>query len=182
MGNEKRITQIQTTETFKESGEVLKSETIKTFTVKTEPDFIKVYLNTIMFLTDIPQGVGAVLKCILQNSSWADNNQQMVIITNPIRAMIAKKLGKSKQYVADSITNLVKGKILYRIGSSRSGCYQVNPHLFGKGRWEDIKKLQLHIDFEAEGTTFWTEVQNSKKVKDIETFQHLIDLEKSESD
>jgi len=163
MARTKRITQVLTTETRKESGELAKSETVTTFTVKTEPDYIKVYLNTILFLTDMPQGVSAVLKCILKNSSWADNNQQMVIITKPIRELIAKELGKSAQYVADSITNLVKGKILFRIGSARSGCYQVNPHLFGKGRWDDIKKLQLHIDFDSTGTTFWSEVQNYGK-------------------
>lgn len=145
------------------TGELKESTEAVSINYGSEPDFIKLYLNTIMYLEDMPQGISNVLMCILKRIPYMDEEDQSVYLPSEVKKRIAKKIGKSEQYVSDSITALIKGKILFRVGSKHSTCYQVNPHIFGRGHWKDIKKLQLHINFESTGTTFWTEVQNFGK-------------------
>ena len=124
----------------------------------TEPDFIKLYLGTVMYLADMPTGIAGVLACIIRRIPYMDEEDQSVYLPGEAKRMIAQKLGKSEQYVSDSITALVKGKILFRLGTRHSTRYLVNPHIFGRGHWKDIKELQLHVNFNANGTSFWSEV------------------------
>lgn len=148
-------------------GEILKKqEAIK---YDNEPDYIKVYLDAIMFLSEMPQGISDVMKCILKRVPWANANDQRIVLTKPIKESIAADIGKSEKYVSDSISTLTKGKLLFRVGSVRSACYLVNPHIFGRGSWEDVKKAQLQINFDFEKCekTFWAEVQKSKNGETI---------------
>lgn len=157
------------------TGEIITSHEAITINYGSEPDFIKLYLNTIMYISDMPQGISNVLMCILKRVPYMDEDDQSVYLPGEVKKRIAKKIGKSEQYVSDAITALVKGKILFRIGSKHSTCYQINPHIFGRGHWKDIKKLQLHIDFDATGTTFWTEVKNQGKEDENKSLSDFVE-------
>lgn len=65
--------------------------------------------------------------------------------------------------VSNAITELVKGKILYRVGT---GAYNFNPYLFGKGDWQDVSRLRLEVNYDdIKGKTFKTVCEYNDKKK-----------------
>ncbi len=137
-----------------------------TMNIGSEPAFIKLYLGNIMYLSDIPPHLSAVMMCILKKVPYFDDEEPSIVLNKNVKQNIANTLGMSYQSVANSIVKLVKGQLLYHIGSQRSASYLINPHIFGKGHWKDVRKLQLHVDFEPNQTTFWTEVSCADVPKD----------------
>ena len=69
-----------------------------------------------------------------------------VIVNSYVKNCIKDSLGlKNVGSISNAITDLVKGKILYRVGT---GAYNFNPYLFGKGDWQDIARLRLEVNYD----------------------------------
>ena len=161
-----KIKSVKTTTVVEKTAvSVVEEHEVVSVNYSSEPDYIKIYLNTIMYLVDIPMGVSDVMKCVLMQLPYASDEVPLVVLNGFMKKMFAKKIGKSEQFVSDSITKLVKGKLLFRVGGPHSATFQVNPHVFGRGKWEDIKKLQLNVAFSPEGKTFWGEVQRGRRAR-----------------
>ena len=129
-----------------------------------EPDYVKVYLDDICYLTDIPKYCGNVLKQLLKYVTYADDEiGGMIINLSPYsRKVISESLGlKQVQSLTNAITALVKGKVLFKLGG---GAYQLNPYLFGKGEWKDIKKLRTTITWDSKGKTIQTEIEHFNRI------------------
>lgn len=138
------------------------------YRVAQEPAYVKLYLNTIMYICDLQERHASVLMAILRRMPFADNICQQISLSKGIKQDIAKEIGKTESYVSHAISDLSKGKILIHNDSSkRSTCYQVNPHIFARGDWKDIEELKLHITFNAKGKTFCGEVQKSKNGESV---------------
>lgn len=140
-------------------GEILEQKSNKTFTWGSEPSYIKLYLQDILYLSDIPNRHSAILHELLKRSSYAGEKDGMqVIINSSLKRRIQNSLGfKNISSVHNAITELVKGKILYR---ADVGMYNFNPYLFGKGDWKNIEKLRTEIDYnDIKGRTFKTVCQ-----------------------
>lgn len=154
----------------KESETFSDSTTGKTFakyekslvSIPQEPAYVKLYLDAVLYLSDVPEGITAVLYAILPYVPYADNPNQIFSLPKPIKKQIADRIGRSERYVKDAIISLVKGRVLIHDDSSpRSTCYSMNPYIFARGNWKDIEELRLHVNFNAHGKTFWTEVKNA---------------------
>ena len=50
--------------------------------------------------------------------------------------------------VDQHITKLVKAGLLAR---KDKGMYIANPNLFGKGRWTDVKKIRMSVEYSEDG-------------------------------
>ena len=157
---------------FKTGKTVVEYES-STVNVGSEPEFIKIYLGSIMYLKDMPTNLAAIMMCILKQTPYSDSENVTVILTKDVKEDIAAELRLSYQTVVNAIVKLVKGKILFHQGSIRSARYLVNPYIFGKGHWKDVKKLQLHVDFEPNQTTFWTEVSCADVPKEMRIFKDM---------
>ena len=145
-----------------ETGELISSQETVTMKIPTEPNFIKLYLDAVMYISYVPTSVSKVMMCILKRLPYADSKEQGVIINKYVRLKIANEIGCSEDYVKKSIIALVKGKLLIHDNSSKRSCnYIVNPYVFGKGEWKDIEELRLSVKFNSEGKTFWGEVKKS---------------------
>ncbi len=108
-----------------------------------EPEFIKIYVKTICFVKAIPTAHTAILLSLLKRMSYADDQYPMMVIVNSIvKESISRETGKSVKTVNRAITDFLKHKILFRIGGERSGTYQANAEMFGKGKWKDLIKLR----------------------------------------
>lgn len=108
-----------------------------------EPEFIKIYVKTICFVKNISTSSTDILFALLERMSYADERYPLTIIVNSfVKESIAYETGKSVKSVERAITDFLKGKILFRIGGERSGAYQANAEMFGKGHWKDIMKLR----------------------------------------
>lgn len=130
-----------------------------------EPPYIKFYLDTVMYLSDLQTRHANVLMAILKFAPFADFERQYIIINRRIKMQIAEAIGASESFVNHALADLAKGRILIHDDSSpRSSSYQINPHIIARGDWKDIEKLRLNIDFDARGKTFWSEIQIQKKL------------------
>ena len=130
----------------KDTGEV---QTITTVTkVGKEPDFVKLYIDCVLTFKGLGKGLNGILIELLRYMSYADIGEdgggQLIFINKPLKESIAKRLGISIKRVEQAITNLVKAHIFKRV---QLGAYQVNPNIFGKGEWNDIRNIRATFDF-----------------------------------
>lgn len=148
-----RIISDETTIVVDEDGVVKQqSRTIRQVR-KSEPPYIKTYLEDICYLNSIPHYCHNVLRVLMSLSTVnyadeGDNQEQGMIIniTPYIRQLAMQKLGvKNSQSISNALTQLIQGGVLIRLGS---GSYRLNPYLFGRGDWNDIAKLRLTVDYD----------------------------------
>lgn len=129
-------------------GEVVTHKTL--YMTKDEPPYVKVYIDCVLMIKGLPKGLSNILLELLKHMTFADNTVQggQVIALNAyLKRQIANNLGVSVKRVEQGITEFVKKDIMKRIAV---GTYQVNPNMFGKGEWGDIKKIRdiyATIDF-----------------------------------
>lgn len=137
----------------KETGEIVstKIETEKIVYEK-EPPFIKLYIDDIVLLNRLPEGVAGVLYDIVSNMGY--NN--LYIAHQTLKEISCQKLGLSLNTYNQYVSKLKSTGIL--IAMKGRGLYLVNPKLFAKGEWKDIKNLRLAIDYDT------SENSNGKKI------------------
>ena len=158
--NPRTVYERQTVQVDGVTGEVLNLTSERT-TVKQfdqEPPYVKLYLDTVLYLKDLPQRYGNILFLLLNRIPWASANQS-IAINAFIKREIATELGCSVTRIDHALSDFVKGDILKRVGT---GTYQFNPHLFGRGEWKDIAALRLTIDFDSRGKTMMSEVRRKR--------------------
>ena len=129
---------------------------------KGEPPYIKVYLDHLNYLSDIPKTCSKVLMALLKHISYADDTDGGMIVqpTGWTRKRIMSKLGyTNSQSLTNALTQLVKGKVLFKL---TGGAYRLNPYLFGKGEWTAVERLRTTITYDLKGRTFQTEVSVHK--------------------
>ena len=151
-----RITNTVQRTTLNENGEITYQEEEKTINWGTEPNYIKVYLDTILYLTDLPKGLNGILYAFLKRMSYGNQ----LVVNAALKRQIAKELDLSMSSINNAITKFVKGDLLIR---EDTGLYLVNPHLFGKGDWKDIAKIRLEVTFDANGKTIMSEIERKEE-------------------
>lgn len=167
------IKQSVETSVINDKGELVSKRANKTLSWGAEPSYIKLYLQDILYLSDIPNKHTQVLYELLKRSTYAgDKDGMQVIVNSYVKNCIKDKLGlKNVGSISNAITELVKGKILYRVGT---GAYNFNPYLFGKGDWQDVSRLRLEVNYDdIKGKTFKTvcEYNDKKESGESETEQ-----------
>jgi hypothetical protein len=167
-----KINQSIETSVLAENGELVSKRTNKTLSWGAEPSFIKLYLQDVLYLSDMPATHSSVLHELLKRSSYAGEKEGMQVIVNAsLKRRIQETLGfKNVSSINNAITDLVKGKLLYRVDV---GMYNFNPYFFGKGDWQDIARLRLEINYDdIKGRTFSTVAgyreENTKPVSEPE--------------
>ncbi len=124
-----------------------------------EPPYIKLYLQDIMYLSDVPTQYAKVTAALLRRLSYAGEKYGLCVVLVPIiKHEICEELGwKTIAALDNALQKLLAGKILYRVAK---GVYRFNPYLFGKGYWKDIEKLRINIDYnDIKGRTFQTNIE-----------------------
>ena len=169
------IKQSVETSVINDKGELVSKRANKTLSWGAEPSYIKLYLQDILYLSDIPNKHTQVLYELLKRSTYAgDKDGMQVIVNSYVNNCIKDKLGlKNVGSISNAITELVKGKILYRVGT---GAYNFNPYLFGQGDWQDVSRLRLEVNYDdIKGKTFKTvcEYNDKKESGESETDQPL---------
>lgn len=137
-----------------------------------EPAYIKMYLQDIMYLNDVPKKFAALTSCLLRRMTYAGEEHGMCVVLAPLlKKAICKEMGWQRISSLDNaLQKLTAGNIIYRVERS---IYKFNPYLFGKGEWQDIAKLRMEIDYsDIQGRTFKTNIEyktpsNSDNVTDI---------------
>lgn len=166
----RKLTQL-TQETIIVDGEMKESRERRVMTFDAEPPYVKLYLDTILFIHSIPKGYNGVLLAFLRRMSFASSGQKLYVNAE-MKRDIARELSVSLDRINHALTDFVKGKIMFRVGT---GTYQFNAKIFGKGDWSDIAEIRANITFNPDGTDFAAEIikqdkitANKKSVKELE--------------
>lgn len=138
-----------------EDGLIKTKEEEKTINWGSEPNYIKIYLDTVLYLKDLPKGLNGILYAFLKRMSYGNQ----IVVNAALKRQIAKELELSLSSINNAISKFVKGELLYR---EDTGIYKVNPHLFGKGDWKDIAKIRLEITFDGQGKTIMSEIEKKE--------------------
>lgn len=166
-----KIKQSVTETKLNEKGEIIGRARNETLTYGQEPSFVKLYLQDILYLKNLPQKHSKLLLALLKRASYAEchinekgeriASGMEVVINSALKRRIMNDLKiKSTGSISNSLTELVKGKVLYRIDT---GIYRFNPYLFGKGDWQDIRGLRMNVNYsEIKGRDFKTIVEYAK--------------------
>lgn len=146
----KTVTKSSLTESTND-GEVTNSVNTNSFQAEAEPPYVKLYLDDIARLNGLSPKTNAVLQAIVKYMNF--RNEIILVAHN--KRQISAELNTTMNTLNDCIKKLVKKGMLIRIDKS---CYLVDPSLFGKGRWKDIKNLRLTIEYGEQGRTLISNV------------------------
>jgi predicted transcriptional regulator len=141
------------------SGELIRNHEIKISQKETEPPYVKMYLEDISRIYGLPEKASRLLKVLVKNMSYTN----IVAMYKPIKLMICSELNYSLNTVNAAVNDLVKQGVIIRVAR---GLYMVEPNLFGKGRWEDIKKIRMTVEYDEKGR----KSVNTEVIKQLELF------------
>jgi DNA-binding Lrp family transcriptional regulator len=155
----------ETKTTNNETGEITETSTSKVFKAQAEPNYIKLYLQDISYLNNLPKGIDSIIFELLKYINY----KHEIYINAHLKKEIAETLGKSVSYINNSIVKLVKSEIIIRVDR---GVYTINSHIFGKGSWKDIikhrKGLKLEIFYNWQnGKTIKTTTVEEENIKKL---------------
>ena len=136
------------------TGEVSKTTNTKTFKAEAEPKYIKMYLEDISYLNNLPKGSGSLIYELLK----LVNYDQEIILTKYLKEKIAKNLDCKLKTINNKLCDLVKTEVLILIAR---GVYSINTNLFGKGSWKDIIKHRKSLKLEI----FYNFQENNRIIK-----------------
>lgn len=146
----KITTELTKTTVDSNTGELLAVSSEKVGIVPKEPNYVKLYLEDIAYLSNIPKWGTTILYELLKRMNYRNE----IILSSGIKRMIVSEMHESGlnvtvQAIGNALTDFVKAKILIR---KDTGVYLANPFLFGKGEWKDIRNIRLQVGYNLDGT------------------------------
>lgn len=129
-----------------------------------EPDFVKLYIKHFGSVMGLGKNDSPVLYNLLSYMGY----DHKIYVTGEMKQSIGETVGFAKTSAAklaeQSIKRIREANIICRQPKTR-GVYFVNPYLIGKGRWDDIKRMQetgngkikFCIEYEQGRTSFTVE-------------------------
>lgn len=134
----------------RETGEVIRDRFETVSRVPSEPDFIKLYLQDISHLLDLPKAPSGLLMLLIQTMDY----EGMIMLSTAGRKRMAKRLGISDGSFRNYLSLLVKKGLLIRHANND---YEANPNYFARGSWSEIyerrKRLELTVSYDERGRT-----------------------------
>lgn len=130
-----------------QTGEVKTDAKVTTFQIPTEPPFVKLYIQDLSNLYELPRNSPELLFELLKKLDY----EGMISLNSSNRKIICERTGKSEKTLANFLTTLVEHDIFRRIST---GVYMPNPALFGRGEWREIHKrreMWLKVNYDEDG-------------------------------
>lgn len=111
-----------------------------------EPDFIKVYYETMMAFNQIHDVPTSFVLSLSKFLEWTnDGNPQYVTIIKHTKDIMSKDCNVSLPQIDRYIRKSVDNGLLFR--TKYRGVYEVNPFMIARGKWESIRQLRMKFDF-----------------------------------
>lgn len=148
---------IETDEIISQESEIIKTK-------QKEFDFIKVYFNTVLTFSGIKNISPDFLLCLCNYIIYTneEKTQMRITINKMIKDEMTQKLNIKANMIEKYIRKCVENGILFK--TEYRGSYTVNPFLFAKDEWKNIKSLQTEFDY-TNGT--WKYVKRFKTKEEI---------------
>lgn len=152
----KIVKEVTTNSVDLETGEVKSSVNHREQIVAREPDYIKLYIEDLVKLKDLPKATNDILYNILKRMNY-DNE---IVLVSHNKKKIADELGIKLNTIDQSLMKLTNKGVLTRVAR---GVYIANPYLFGRGKWQDIKELRMKVTYNKDGKFITTEVDKQQE-------------------
>lgn len=128
------------------TGEILSAEEKTVTKTAGEPDYIKIYYETMMAFNqihDIPISFVVAASSFIE---WTNEGKPIYITLNKrIKQEMSESCGVDVRQIERYIKKAVETGLFFR--TVYRGVYEVNPFMIAKGRWESVKKLRASFDF-----------------------------------
>ena len=113
-----RINQSVETMVMNDKGEMVSKRANTVMSWGDEPSYIKLYLQDIMYLSDMPKKYVAVTEALLKRIAYAGDEDGLCVSLLPrTKKAICDELGwKTVASLDNALQKLLAGKILYRVG------------------------------------------------------------------
>lgn len=148
-----------------ETKEVLTKETKYYKHVIKEPSFIKLYLDDIGRLNSLQPRTVAILRELLKRVDYSNRVNISLGVKKDIctTLSILNKSGTVAVNVfSQHLSKLSEASLLFKI---ETGSYIINPKLFAKGDWMNIKKIVLMVSYDVNGREVFAKSKQEKKPK-----------------
>lgn len=119
----------------KETGEVTHLESTNILRIQDEPPYVKLYLDDLVKINDLPKNTSKILYQFVRKMNY----DGQIVLNSAVKRMIASAINVKEQSISNSITSLIQKDIMHRVDT---GMYVLNPNLFAKGSWGDVRKLR----------------------------------------
>lgn len=150
------------------TGEVTSESTSNTFITSNEPDYVKVYLNTMCAFKGLSTAVSPVLLEFCKHMSWANDNQ-VLRVDKFIKEEVARAVGLKVDRINQILRDICNSGIFIKEKNYR-GVYRVNPFFIAKGDWSSVRKLRGEFNFKDGTFNIVAETEDAEtENKDAET-------------
>lgn len=122
------------------TGEVTQEVESISYPFTAEEDYVKLYLKHACYLQGLQHSEHSILYELFQFMNYRNE----IPLMKKYKEDILKETGLSMNTLNQALSRMVEKKILFRV---QRGLYRVNPYLFGRGSWKNIKKLRMTIDY-----------------------------------
>ncbi len=127
------------------TGEIIESKRQEISQFEKEPPYVKIYLEDIGKLNGLNNSEQKILNELVHNMGYGN----IIPSYKPVKEMMAKKINMPYNTLDKGIKELNKKGILIR---KARGLYVMDPNIFGRGTWSDIKKIRMVIDYNEDGS------------------------------
>lgn len=128
-----------TTTIDSKTGEVLENTDRKEYIVTKEPDFIKLYIDDLSYLLKLPNN--DVLMCLLMRMDYYGH---VTLVKASVDEICKTANLKNSTYFYSLLKKYIDKQILIK---EHKGIYLFNPYFFARGKWVDIEKIRMSIDY-----------------------------------
>lgn len=140
------------------TGEIIEEVNRKVVKKEKTPEFVMLFVGGVDKLTNANLSQ-AEHKTLAQILKFTIKNSNMLMINKKVKEIISKDSGLTFSTVDQKIRTLVKKQMILK----EDGLYFLNPVIFGKGDFNEVKKLKhtLQIDYDFDELTSETVMKTS---------------------
>lgn len=109
-------------------------------------DFVMAFTKDLGYMKHLTKGEMLTLFGLLQ----IVNNENEIILNMAIKKRISNDFDLSIKSFDVQLSNLKKKKVIIQ---QDRGVYLLQPNLFGKGKWSDISKMRIGIEWDFKNQT-----------------------------
>lgn len=132
------------------TGETVEISTTEMYFNEKEPNYVKMYLEDLSLLAGLNKT--EIILLIEMLKSMAYNG--LVVNNKYVKEQMCEVLNLKYNTLDKALKTLHKKDILVR---KAKGMYHMNPMLFGKGSWKNIKEIRVSTAYTNKGITKETE-------------------------
>ena len=135
------VRQTKTTK-INEVGEIIETEKEQIINFQKTDDFVMTFTKDLGYLKNLSKGEIVLFFGLLQ----IVNNNNEIILNSGIKKRISENFDIKLESINVLLSQLVKKNMILK--TDEMGVYLLNVFLFGKGKWTDIKKMRMLIEWD----------------------------------